>query len=124
MLIGILAMVGMTQASVSSVAIHWNEEHQRIAGWGASGGNSSAEGFLKLSAEDQERLCDLLFDPRVGIGLSMVRNEIYCWELSPSPGVWDWTKDAAQVWLMQEAKQRGVKLFWSAAWSPPPLDEG
>jgi glucuronoarabinoxylan endo-1,4-beta-xylanase len=124
MLIGILAMAGIAQASSSMVTIHWKEEHQRIAGWGASGGNSSAEGFLKMNVEDQKRLCDLLFDPTVGIGLSMVRNEIYSWELSPSQGVYDWTKDAAQVWLMQQAKQRGVKLFWSAAWSPPAWMKG
>jgi glucuronoarabinoxylan endo-1,4-beta-xylanase len=41
------------------------------------------------------------------------------WTIEPSAGVWDWTKDNDQVWLMNEAKKRGVDYFWSATWSMP-----
>ena len=100
------------------VEVNWKAEYQKITGFGASGGNNSAENFLKLNDSDRSKLCDLFFTVDKGIGISMVRNEIY-WHIEPKPGVWDWTKDSAQIWLMQEAKKRGVQYFWSAAWSMP-----
>lgn len=108
----------LNESYCQSVTVTWNEVHQKITGFGGSGGNSSAENFMKLTDADKVKLCDLLFSPDKGIGISMVRNEIY-WTIEPSPGVWDWTKDDAQIWLMNEAKKRGVNYFWSAAWSMP-----
>lgn len=106
------------QVFSQSVEVSWNDEHQRITGFGASGGNSSAENFMKLPEEDKKKLCDLFFSVEKGIGLTVVRNELY-WHIEPFPGVWDWGKDTAQVWLMNEAKKRGATLFWSAVWSMP-----
>jgi glucuronoarabinoxylan endo-1,4-beta-xylanase len=91
---------------------------QMITGFGASGGNDSAENFAKLSPENQQKLYDLLFDAEIGIGLSMLRSELF-YRIEASSGAWDWSKDEAQVRVMIEAKKRGVKYFWSACWSPP-----
>jgi glucuronoarabinoxylan endo-1,4-beta-xylanase len=114
----IVLFLFVPNAFCQSVKVNWNQVHQKITGFGGSGGNSSAENFLKLRDSDKVKLCDLLFSTDKGIGISMVRNEIY-WTLEPSPGVWDWIKDDAQIWLMNEAKKRGVNYFWSAAWSMP-----
>jgi glucuronoarabinoxylan endo-1,4-beta-xylanase len=102
----------------AEVTIDLSTQRQTIAGFGASGGNDSARNFGKLTAENQKRLYSLLFDPDSGIGLSMVRSELF-YRIEPSQGVWDWSKDADQVRLLNEAKKRGVKYFWSACWSPP-----
>ena len=114
----LMLFIGTTMIFGQSVEVKWNEVHQTITGFGASGGNSSAQNFLKLSESDRKALCDLFFSADKGIGLTMVRNELY-WHIEPSPGVWDWKKDSAQVWLMNEAQKRGVNYFWSAAWSMP-----
>jgi len=106
-------------AAPACVTVRWAETHQRITGFGGSGGNDSAGNFQKLTPENQRRLCDLLFDVKKGIGLTMVRNEIYTWKIQPAPDTWDWSKDDDQVWLMRQAKARGVTNFWSAVWSPP-----
>ena len=108
-----------TTASPAEVTIHWNDTHQRITGFGASGGNEAAGNFQKLTSHNQRRLCDLLFEVKNGIGLTMVRNEIYAWKIHPTPETWDWTQDNDQVWLMRQAKARGATNFWSAVWSPP-----
>ena len=71
-----------------------------------------------MTAANQTRLCDLLFDQEKGIGLSILRSELF-YRIEPSPGVWDWTQDEDQVWLMNGAKKRGVKYFWSACWGMP-----
>ena len=106
-------------AATANVTVRWAETHQRITGFGGSGGNDSAGNFQKLTPENQQRLCDLLFDAKKGIGLTMVRNEIYAWKIQPAPDTWDWNKDDDQVWLMRQAKARGATNFWSAVWSPP-----
>jgi len=106
-------------ASPAEVTIHWNDTHQRITGFGASGGNDAAGNFQKLTPKQQRRLCNLLFEVKNGIGLTIVRNEIYAWKIQPTPDTWDWTQDNDQVWLMRQAKARGATNFWSAVWSPP-----
>ena len=117
-LLPIWAAVTLAAAPIE-VSVRWADTRQRITGFGGSGGNDSAAGFQKLTATNQQKLCDLLFDARKGIGLTMVRNEIYAWRIQPAPGTWDWTKDNDQVWLMRQAKARGATNFWSAVWSPP-----
>ncbi len=106
-------------AAPAEVIVRWADTYQRITGFGGSGGNDSAANFQKLTPANQQRLCDLLFDVRKGIGLTMVRNEIYAWRIQAAPGTWDWTKDDDQVWLMRQAKACGATSFWSAVWSPP-----
>jgi hypothetical protein len=102
----------------AEVTIDFATQRQTIVGFGASGRNDSAANFGKLTTENQKKLYDLFFDPDTGIGLSMVRSELF-YRIEPCAGVWDWSKDDAQVRLMIEAKKRGVKYFWSACWGPP-----
>jgi len=47
----------------------------------------------------------------------MVRNELRV-EKQPTPGIWDWTKDNDQVWLMRQAKSRDATNFWSGRLEP------
>jgi len=113
------SFAGFSQQTNSiPVTVNFVDVHQCITGFGVSGGNSSASNFKKLTPDRQKYICDLLFNIENGIGLSMVRNELY-WTIEPSAGIWDWTKDNDQIWLMNEAKKRGVDYFWSATWSMP-----
>jgi len=69
----------------------------------------------QLSRATRKKILDLLFSPAEGIGLSMVRNIVGdggAWgtplngptpSIEPKEGVWNWTGDEEQIWLMQEA---------------------
>jgi len=102
----------------SPVTVDFSDQRQLITGFGASGGNDSAANFRKMTPENQTKLNDLFFDQEKGIGLTMLRSELFA-RIEPKPGVWDWNKDDDQVWLMKEAQKRGVRYFWSANWSAP-----
>lgn len=39
--------------------------------------------------------------------------------IQPVEGVWNWSGDEDQIWLMREAARRGCTRFVSTAWSPP-----
>lgn len=97
--------------------IEWNDVRQEIDGWGASGAFKQAAAIQKLPEPARTQVLDLLFRQDTGIGLSVVRNLVPVFE--PAPGVYDYTRDDDQIWLMQEAKARGASRFMSTVWSPP-----
>lgn len=83
---------------------------------------------------NRQRIADLLFCPEVGLGLNIVRYNIGGGDhpehrhMRPggdipgflsAEGVWDWTADANQRWMLQAAKARGVDLFEAFSNSPP-----
>ena len=120
-----MALIGSTAfgfAGPPPVTIDFADQRQRITGFGASGGNDSANDFLKMTPANRTHLCDLLFDREKGIGLSMLRSELFA-RIEPSAGVWDWTKDEAQVWLMTEPG-RGGGLHLERHPERPGVDEG
>ena len=39
--------------------------------------------------------------------------------IEPQEGVWNWTGDEDEIWLMKEAEKRGCTRFMSTVWSPP-----
>ena len=103
----------------NSVTVNWNDEHQEIDGFGGSIAWYGANIF-DLPVEKQQELLDLAFTTNSkGIGLNIVRLRIPAFKFNPSPGVWDWTQDEPQIWLVNEAKKRGVTMFWSACWTAP-----
>lgn len=107
------------------IEIDAGRRYQEIAGFGASGAFHMAGILRHFPAGERTRILDLLFSPAVGAGLSVVRNLIPPEDGRQPPvlsrsGVADWSGDADQVWLMQEAAQRGCTRFISTAWTPPP----
>ena len=131
----ILCFLGsMTTDSMEAIPtcnVNWNAEKQTIDGFGASGAFHQAANLMEYPEKERNLILDLLFTQDKGIGLSIVRNIIGDggdWgepidgptpSIEPQEGVWNWSGDEDQIWLMNEAKKRGGGLFVSTAWSPP-----
>jgi len=101
-------------------AIEWNNEKQVIDGYGASSAfieTLGPKGFHNYSEPARSEILDLLFSREKGIGLSWIRNRVP--QIEPTEGTWDWTKDPGALFVMDEAKKRGVTRFYSTVWSPP-----
>lgn len=99
-------------------AVDWNDLHQEIAGFGASGAFGQAASLEAMPEPQRSQVLDLLYSTSSGAGLSMVRNEVPEY-FEPVPGYYDYTQGLDQVWLMQEAAKRGATRFFSTVWSPP-----
>lgn len=122
--------------------IDWNAERQVIDGFGGSFAFHKGGSIMRLDEPVRTQILDMIFSREKGIGLSIVRNVIGDggieeWgdphydgpseTIMPEPDkfVWDdedWDKDSFdryQIWIMNEAKKRGVRTFFSTAWSPP-----
>jgi len=106
-------------ATIPNLAIDWNNTHQNIDGYGASIPYIASQ-FVRF--QQKAMVMDLLFDPKAGIGLSILRSSILeqRWgTIEPSQGIWNFTGDAAQVWVQQQAQLRGVSKIMATVWSPP-----
>ncbi|MBA4600828.1 carbohydrate-binding protein [Thermoactinomyces sp. AMNI-1] len=122
--------------------VYWNVEKQKIDGFGGSFAFHKGGSVMRLDEPVRSQILDMIFSKEKGIGLSIVRNMIGDggiddWgdshydgpteTIMPGPDkyVWDddrWNKDEFdkyQIWIMKEAKKRGVDTFLSTAWSPP-----
>lgn len=105
--------------TIPNVAIDWNNINQNIDGYGAAIPYIASQ-FVNFPQKDN--VMDLLFNPNVGIGLSILRNSILeqSWgTIEPSQGKWNFTGDSAQVWVQQQAQARGVNKIMATVWSPP-----
>ena len=102
---------------VMPVYINWYDEKQTIDGFGASGAFGTANNIRKMSPDMQDKVLDMLYTDE-GAGLTIVRNRINP-EINPQKGVYDWSQGDDQIWLMKEAKKRGVPTIMSTAWTPP-----
>ncbi len=82
----------------------------------------------------RSRLMDRVFDPKIGLGLNVVRYDIGGGEapdrhtlqfraavpgFEPKPGVWDWSADANQRWVLKAAIARGADHVEAFSNSPP-----
>ena len=108
-------------------------QYQTLQGWGTSlawWGNVVG-GFPEPARSDY---IQKVFDPVQGLGLNVVRYNIGGGEnpayhfmeyraavpgFEPSPGVWDWTADANQRWVLNAAITAGVDTFEAFSNSPP-----
>jgi len=110
-----------------------SQSKQRIEGWG-----TSLVWFANViggwSDSNREAIADLLFCPKLGIGLNIVRYNIGGGE-NPDhqhmragatiPGFWsverqwDWEADANQRWMLLAAKRRGADYYEAFSNSPP-----
>ena len=133
----------VSESSNASVSvIDWDHELQEIDGFGGSFAFHKAGSIMRLDEPVRSKILDLLFTQVKRIGLSIVRNVVGDggideWgdpqydgpaeTIMPNPDeyVWnnpDWNKeefDKYQIWMMNEAKKRGVDTFLSTVWSPP-----
>ena len=113
-------------AGIAATPDHYR---QQIDGFGFSEAFGMARGIQSLEEKDRNDLLNLMFSPSGGMGYSILRNIIgegpanshpgQNASIEPEPGVFNWTGDDDQVWLMNEAKKRGCGRFMSTSWSPP-----
>jgi glucuronoarabinoxylan endo-1,4-beta-xylanase len=125
-LIPVLIMhLAATQAQ-ANVTISWNDVKQRVDGFGVYP-DLYQFGGDQLSSSDQQSMYDLLFSPTIGIGLSIVRFQIYP-QIEPSEGTWDFKVEfngiarvsmPDEAVILNKAKSYGVNIFWGAPWTPP-----
>jgi glucuronoarabinoxylan endo-1,4-beta-xylanase len=103
--------------------VKWNAEKQVIEGFGASGAFGQAGSLMVFPEASRQKILDLLFSQKDGIGLNIVRNlvgdGVAAPTIEPKEGQWSWTGDTDQIWLINEAKKYGVNRFMSTVWSPP-----
>jgi glucuronoarabinoxylan endo-1,4-beta-xylanase len=136
--LGVTPALGDT-AAPAAITVDGHAGLQRIDGFGFSEAfqrSNILHGSLGLSAENQNRVLDLLFGTRDGAGFSILRNGIgsssgdvydHMQSIEPvSPGspdappqwVWDGS-DNSQVWLSKQAMRYGVRRIYADAWSAP-----
>ena len=117
----------MDANSKSTGTIDWNKTAQEIDGFGASGAFHMARNLMNFPEPQRSEVLDILFSPTKGAGLSIVRNIVGDGatvgggspSIEPEEGVWSWSGDEDQIWLMQEAGKRGCTRYMSTVWSPP-----
>jgi glucuronoarabinoxylan endo-1,4-beta-xylanase len=109
--------------ALPAVTISWNKVHQTIDGFGGSGAFGQANYLKTMGDPARTTILDALFSQTSGAGLSIVRNIVNDGQsgttIEPSLGTWVWTGDTDQIWLMQQAQNRGTTRFMSTVWSPP-----
>jgi glucuronoarabinoxylan endo-1,4-beta-xylanase len=117
----------MDAKSISKGTIDWSKTGQEIDGFGASGAFQVAKTLMNFPEPGRSEILDILFSPTKGAGLSIVRNIVGDGAavgggsptFEPQEGVYRWTGDEDQIWLMQEAGKRGATRYMSTVWSPP-----
>ena len=117
--------------AISTGTVDWNRTAQEIDGFGASGAFHMASNLMKFPEPQRSEVLDALFSTSKGAGLSIVRNFVGdggSWgseingpspSIEPEEGVWNWTGDEDEIWLMREAAKRGCPRNMSTVWSPP-----
>lgn len=118
---------GQTSAPDAEVTIDGRTTRQQIDGFGAAFAWQAP--YLKDFPEPgRTAILDTLFSQQTGAGFSIVRSMVNCssdrtypefMSIQPSEGVWEFDHDTGQIWLMQQAQQRGATRFFSSVWSPP-----
>jgi glucuronoarabinoxylan endo-1,4-beta-xylanase len=122
-----------------AVSVDLSATHQVMDGFGGAAATAPAMLIHGFAEPQRTDLVDLLFSTDVGIGLSILRSEVLSGNHDaankgltgagtlqpdinthePSEGIWNWEGDKCQVWLMQQAQQRGVNRLMSTVWSAP-----
>jgi len=122
---------GISLTAVSTGTIDWKRTAQEIDGFGASGAFHMAGNLMNFPEPQRSEILDILFSQTKGAGLSIVRNFVGdggSWgsatngpspSIEPQEGVWNWTGDEDEIWLMREAGKRGCIRYTSTVWSPP-----
>lgn len=124
-----------TVEAATSVKVDPTLQYQEFEGFG-----TSLSWFANViggwSEPTRTEIVDLLFDPVDGIGINVLRYNIGGGDhpeqdwlrtgadvpgYQPEEGVWDWTQDANQRWVLEAAQQRlGSDLIVEAYSNSPP----
>ncbi|WP_255947839.1 glycoside hydrolase [Streptomyces odontomachi] len=123
-------------ATTIPVEIDPGTRYQTIQGWGTSLAwwAEGSGGWSSTAAKNA--LADALFSPTSGLGLNVVRYNIGATtptdrcaaqlrlggavpSFEQSPGVYDWSQDPNQRWMLQAAKERGADVFEAIPYSAP-----
>ena len=134
----LVKITAATPAVEATVTIDPSIRYQTWQGWGTSLAwwAKVIGGFPEPARSDY---IEKAFDPDKGLGLNVVRYNIGGGEnpiyqapnkpllsfraavpgYEPSPGVWDWTADAGQRWVLQAAIQKGADQLEAFSNSPP-----
>jgi O-glycosyl hydrolase len=125
----------VSAAATTTVRVDPQVQYQTIQGWGTSlAWWAEATGSWSLAS--RQALATMLFSPAQGIGLNAVRYNIggvtagvSCASsfragaavpsFEPSSGSYDWSRDPAQVWWLQQAQNLGANQLTGVAYSPP-----
>lgn len=111
--------------------IHWDDTRQTIDGFGICEAFHQARHIMEYPEPARTEILDLLFSTEKGAGVSILRNIVGdggTWgndidgptpTIQPAEGVWNWTGDEDQIWLMRQAKGYGCTHYFSTVWSPP-----
>lgn len=118
-------------AQAAPNVIRWNDTRQTIDGFGICEAFHQARHIMEYPTPARTEILDLLFSSQKGAGVSILRNIVGdggTWgnatdgptpTIEPEMGVWNWTGDEDQIWLMRQAKGYGCTNFLSTVWSPP-----
>ncbi len=112
-----IGMLGCGSKS-HDMTVNWSDTRQTIDGFGAS------SAFFGQSLTNDQ--ADQLFDPKKGIGLSLLRTMINIPAdtmsdgSEPSDGTANPVPTAPELTTAQQAMIRGCQI-WAAAWTPPPI---
>lgn len=130
----ILSCSTVSHAATTTVTISPEYEAQTFKGWGTSlswWGNAIGGWSNETKKEE---ILDLLFDETNGIGLNVARYNIGGGDdpthdhmrnganlegYQPSPGVWNYSADATQRYVLTEAIKRGVDIVEGFSKTPP-----
>lgn len=121
-------------AQNTTVTISPEFEFQTFNGWGTSLSwwGDAIGGWQDTTKQDE--ILDLIFDDAVGLGFNVARYNIGGGDdpshdhmrnganlegFQPAPGIWDYTADARQRYILDEAIARGVDIVEGFAKSPP-----
>jgi O-glycosyl hydrolase len=138
--VGLLASCGRSSgggvgvAAQAKVTISSARQYQRIAGFGVSEGFGQATALMSAPASVQRQVLSLLYSPRRGAGLTILRNEISAdagYTIEPqapsSPAakpsyltLAEIDQDQGQLWFARRIKaDYGVSDVFADAWSAP-----
>ena len=115
--VGFSASLAACGSKSHDVTVNWSDTRQTMDGFGAS-----SAFFGQSLTTDQ---ADQLFDPKKGIGISLLRTMIGVPADTMSDGTEPTTganpvPTAPELTTAQQAAVRGCQV-WAAAWTPPPI---
>ncbi|MBU5353960.1 RICIN domain-containing protein [Paenibacillus barcinonensis] len=108
-----------------------SKQYQTVEGWGTS---LAWWGKVVGEYSNRDEYVEKMFNPTTGLGLNILRYNIGGGDnpssnvleyrkavpgYQPSPGVYDWTADANQRYMLQAAKAQGVNIIEAFANSAP-----
>ncbi len=112
-------------SDAKTVKIDASKRHQTIESFGASGAWWAQ--YVGTNKQTRDKVAELLFDPKTGIGLNCYRYNIgggsqgansnspsigdkwrRTYSFEKKPGEYNWNRDAGAVWMMKKAAELGA----------------